>query len=357
MSAKKRVAVAMSGGVDSSVAALVLKEQGFEVFGLMLRLWSEPGREDSNRCCQPEAVGLARRAAGILDIPFHVLDAKAVFRNIVVQEFMDGYARGGTPNPCIECNRRIRWEFLFEHAKAMGAEFMATGHYARLRIQGSGPVQLLRGVDRSKDQSYVLYTLDQEKLRHALFPVGEYTKREVREIARTRGLPSAARQDSQDLCFLGGGDYRSFLRSHLPAVFAAGQIVNPMGEVLGTHGGLADYTIGQRKGLGITSSEPLYVLRKEPAANRLVVGPAGELGQSELRATRVHWSSGSPPARGFRAQVKTRYTAAPAAGMVLLAEDQDEVRACFDEPQRDITPGQAAVFYDEEHLIGGGIIQ
>ena len=347
----------MSGGVDSSVAAFLLKARGFDVFGLMLRLWSEPGREDSNRCCQPEAVGLARRAAGILDIPFHVLDAKAAFRATVVQKFLVGYGLGETPNPCIECNRRIRWEFLFDHARAMGAEFMATGHYARARSEGSGPVQLLRAVDRAKDQSYVLYTLDQAKLRRALFPIGEYTKGQVREIAQNQGLPSAARQDSQDLCFLAGDDYRSFLRRHRPEIFAEGEIVDARGEVLGRHRGLADYTIGQRKGLGISSSKPLYVLRKEPQYNRLVVGPASKLGQSELCAAQVHWSAGTPPPRAFRAQIKTRYTAAPAMGDVLLSGNQDEVRAHFDDPQRDITRGQAAVFYDDERLIGGGIIQ
>jgi len=347
----------MSGGVDSSVAAALLKEHGYDVFGLMLRLWSEPGREDSNRCCQPEAVGLARRAAGILDIPFHVLDAKAAFRATVVQQFLDGYGRGETPNPCIECNRRIRWEFLFEHARAMGAEFMATGHYARVRDDGTGPVQLLQAVDSSKDQSYVLYTLDQAKLRRALFPVGEYTKRQVREIALARGLPSAARQDSQDLCFLAGDDYRTFLRRNRPDMFAGGEIVNAGGEVLGRHRGLADYTIGQRKGLGISSPQPLYVLRKEPSDNRLVVGLVSDLGQSELRATQVRWMSGTTPAGGFRARIKTRYTAAPAMGEVLLNGAQDEVRARFDDPQRDITTGQAAVFYEDDRLIGGGIIQ
>jgi tRNA-specific 2-thiouridylase len=357
MHVKARVGVAMSGGVDSSVAALLLKDQGFDVFGLMLRLWSEPGREDSNRCCQPEAVGLARRAAGILDIPFHVIDAKTAFRNAVVQEFLDGYGRGETPNPCIECNRRIRWGYLFEHARAMGAEYMATGHYARVQVESSGQFQLLRGVDASKDQSYVLYTLDQAKLRHALFPVGEYTKRQIREIAEARGLPSAARPDSQDLCFLGGQDYRDFLWRHTPAIFAAGDIVNANGDLLGRHGGLANYTIGQRKGLGISSLEPLYVLRKDPSRNRLIVGPVNELGQRELHAARVHWSSGKPPAKAFPALIKTRYTAKPAMGEVVLDGAQDEVSACFDDPQRDITRGQAAVFYVEERLIGGGIIQ
>lgn len=345
----------MSGGVDSSVAAALLKQQGYDVIGMMLRLWSEPGKEDSNRCCTPDSMALARRAAAKLDIPFYVVDAKEIFRKTVVEYFLAGYARGGTPNPCLICNRQIRWTFLLDHALALGAQFMATGHYARKR-EAEGEHQLLRSVDRAKDQSYVLHVLNQEKLARALFPVGDYTKPEVRRMAKTYGLPSASRRDSQDLCFLAGDDYRDFLRRNAPEMLKPGQIVTRGGEVIGEHTGLADYTIGQRKGLGIASPVPLYVLGKNASANALIVGTQDELGSRELTAYDVNWIAGGPPAGPFRAEVKIRYTAkeAPAEVMPLSG---DQARVHFDAPQRDITSGQAAVFYQGDVLLGGGIIQ
>ncbi|HRQ32705.1 MAG TPA: tRNA 2-thiouridine(34) synthase MnmA, partial [Anaerolineales bacterium] len=243
-----KAVVAMSGGVDSSVAAALLKEQGYEVIGMMLRLWSEPGKEESNRCCTPDSMAQARRVAALLDIPFYVIDAKDVFRETVVEYFLEGYARGETPNPCLVCNRKIRWTFLLDHALALGADFMATGHYARVRNE-NGKVELLRAVDRNKDQSYVLHVLDQEKLKHALFPVGEFTKPEIRQIAEKHGLPTASRKDSQDLCFLAGEDYRNFLQRNAAEMLKPGEIVTRDGEAIGSHNGLANYTIGQRKGL------------------------------------------------------------------------------------------------------------
>jgi tRNA-specific 2-thiouridylase len=350
-----KVVVAMSGGVDSSVAAALLKGQGYEVIGMMLRLWSEPGREDSNRCCTPDAMALARRVAATLDIPFYVVDAKEVFRNTVVNYFLEGYARGETPNPCLICNRQIRWEFLLNHALALGADFMATGHYVRLRSE-SGSVNLLRAVDRSKDQSYVLHVLNQEKLKRAMFPVGDYPKPEVRKIAESFGLPTASRRDSQDLCFLAGDDYRNFLQRHAPDMLKPGQIVNEGGEVLGEHNGLANYTIGQRKGLGISSPVPLYVITKNAEHNTLVVGTQAELGSRELVANEVNWISGETPPQAFRAEVKIRYTAKEADALVLPLAD-GQVKVQFDAPQRDITAGQAAVFYQGDLLLGGGIIQ
>src|SRR5512143_1782284 len=220
----KKVVVAMSGGVDSSVAAALLKEQGYEVIGMMMRLWSEPGKEDSNRCCTPQAMALARRVAALLDIPFYVVDAKVVFHNTVVQYFLDGYARGETPNPCLICNRQIRWTFLLDHALALGADYMATGHYVRIQKDEGERMNLLRAVDRNKDQSYVLHVLTQDKLRHALFPVGDYAKPEIRAIAEKYGLPTASRKDSQDLCFLAGEDYRSFLKRNAEALLVPGAI-------------------------------------------------------------------------------------------------------------------------------------
>ncbi len=352
-----KVVVAMSGGVDSSVAAALLKQQGYEVIGIMLRLWSEPGKEESNRCCTPEAIALARRVAARLDIPFYVIDAKEVFRKTVVQYFLDGYARGETPNPCLLCNRQIRWTFLLEHALALGAEFMATGHYARIQAGEVSRLKLLRAVDRFKDQSYVLHVLTQEKLQHALFPIGDFAKPEIRKMAESFGLPTASRRDSQDLCFLAGDDYRNFLRRHAAHLLKPGPIVARDGEVLGEHGGLANYTIGQRKGLGIASLGALYVLGKDAAANALIVGSQEELGCRELTAHAVNWVAGEPPRESFRAEVKIRYTAREAPAEVEVIEQGNGVRVRFDAPQRGITAGQAAVMYQDEVLIGGGIIR
>ena len=351
-----KVVVAMSGGVDSSVAAALLKEQGYEVIGMMLRLWSEPGKEESNRCCTPDSMAQARRVAAKLEIPFYVIDAKDVFRETVVEYFLEGYARGETPNPCLICNRKIRWTFLLDHALALGADYMATGHYVRIRKIASGMSELLRAVDRNKDQSYVLHVLNQEKLKHALFPVGEYIKPEIRQMAEKHGLPTASRKDSQDLCFLAGEDYRNFLQRNAAEMLKPGQIITRGGESLGMHNGLANYTIGQRKGLGVASAVPLYVLGKSAVNNTLIVGTQEELGSRELTAHDVNWLSGDVPHESFHAEVKIRYTANEAEAWVTpIGESQVQVQ--FDAPQRDITAGQAAVFYQGDVMIGGGIIQ
>ena len=344
----------MSGGVDSSVAAALLKEQGYDVIGMMLRLWSEPGKEDTNRCCTPDSMAQARRVAAKLDIPFYVVDAKDVFHKTVVQYFLDGYARGETPNPCLICNRQIRWTFLLDHALALGAEFMATGHYVRVQ-KAEGNYHLLRAADRNKDQSYVLHVLTQEKLKYALFPVGDYPKPEIRAIAEKYGLPTAARKDSQDLCFLAGDDYRNFLQRNAAGMLVPGQIVTRDGRPLGEHNGLANYTIGQRKGLGVASPVPLYVLGKNAIANTLVVGTQEELGLRELTTRDVNWVSGVAPEGAFRAEVKIRYTAKEATAWVTPLNG-GQVHVMFDAPQRDITAGQAAVFYQDDMMIGGGII-
>lgn len=350
-----KVVIAMSGGVDSSVAAALLKQQGYDVIGMMLRLWSEPGKEDSNRCCTPDSMAQARRVAAKLDIPFYAIDAKDIFRKTVVDYFLEGYARAETPNPCLVCNRYIRWEFLFNHAKAMGADFMATGHYVRLKSE-DGRVKLLKGIDPAKDQSYVLHVLTQEKLSQALFPVGDYPKSEIRAMAEKMGLAVAKRPDSQDLCFLAGDDYRNFLGRNAPHINQPGKIVSREGQVLGEHSGLANYTIGQRKGLNLASPVPLYVLRKNAAENVLVVGAAEELGTQELLSVNVNWTGGEIPTGPFRAMVKSRYSAREAPGLVTPLDNGTKAAVRFDLPQRDITPGQAAVFYDGDQVLGGGII-
>ena len=349
-----KVVVAMSGGVDSSVAAALLKEQGYDVIGMMLRLWSEPGKEDSNRCCTPDSMAQARRVAAKLDIPFYVIDAKDVFQKTVVQYFLDGYARGETPNPCLICNRQIRWTFLLDHALALGADFMATGHYVRIR-KGVHGHQLWRAIDRSKDQAYVLHVLNQEKLARALFPIGDYPKTEIRAIAEKHGLPTASRKDSQDLCFLAGEDYRDFLQRNAAEMLKPGAILTQDGRSIGEHNGLANYTIGQRKGLGVASLVPLYVLGKNSATNALIVGTQEELGSRELTARDVNWLSGETPGGPFRAEVKIRYTAKEAPALV-TPMNGNQVEVQFDAPPRDITAGQAAVFFQGDLMIGGGII-
>ena len=351
-----KVAVAMSGGVDSSVAAALLAEQGYDVFGMMLRLWSEPGKDAANRCCTPDAMALAKRIAAQLGIPFYVVDAKDVFRETVVEYFLDGYTNGVTPNPCLMCNRHIRWEFLLNRAIALGADFMATGHYARVQRLPNQPVRLLRGKDSHKDQSYVLAVLDQQQLAKAVFPVGEYTKTEVRSLAEKFNLPAAKVKDSQDLCFLVGENYQDFLIRYQPQNAAPGKIVNPSGEVIGEHNGLAFYTIGQRKGLGIAHPEPLYVINKDSQNNLLVVGTQDELGGTELIASALNWVSGLPRSEAFSAEIKIRYSAVPMSGKVTPLENQ-RIKVQFDQPLRDITPGQAAVAYQGDEAVVSGIIE
>ncbi len=355
MKINKRIAIAMSGGVDSSVAAALLLRQGCEVIGMMLRLWSEPGTK-GNLCCTPDAMELAQRVAAQLDIPFYAVDARDAFYETVVQGFISGYAHGVTPNPCLLCNRHIRWGFLLERALTLGADFMATGHYARRRETGDGRLELLRAADPHKDQSYVLHILDQTQLSHSLFPLGEYTKPQVREMARDFGLPVAERPDSQDLCFVGDGDYHDFLRRHAPHTVNPGTILTRDGRELGQHQGLAFYTIGQRKGLGIASPCPLYVLEKDIVRNILIVGRKEEMGNDELTAGEVNWISGEPPTEPIRVQVKIRYKSREAWGRVTpLAGGRAHIK--FEEPLLDITPGQAAVFYEGEVCLGGGIIE
>jgi tRNA-uridine 2-sulfurtransferase len=350
------VVVGMSGGVDSSVAAALLVQQGYQVVGAMLRLWSEPGREGSNRCCTPDAMAQARRVANNLGIPFYALDVKDLFHTEVVEMFTAGYRQGITPNPCLACNRQIRWGYLLDHARAIGADYFATGHYARLKKLPDGRVQLREAVDSNKDQSYVLSILSQEQLVHTILPLGEMKKPEVRQLARDLGLAVAERAESQDLCFLGGVDYRLFLQAHTPEVVQPGEMVDRNGAVLGQHQGLAFYTIGQRKGLGISAAEPLYVVEKNLVENKLIVGTQNELGHMKLIARQANWIGELPKENPFRVQVKIRYKAQKAWGWITnLAADRFLIE--FDQPLRDITPGQNAVVYQDDICLGSGIIE
>lgn len=359
----KRVVVAMSGGVDSSVAAALLVEQGYEVVGIMLRLWSEPPRPvlgseveaATNRCCSAESVHEAASVADRLGIRFYAISAETLFKQRVVDGWIQGYAAGLTPNPCLNCNRHIRFGYLLEYARSLGASYLATGHYARLRRSSEGCVELWRGVDRAKDQSYVLSVLGQAELESVLFPVGSYTKPQVRALAAERGLPAASRVDSQDLCFVASGDYRRFLGEYAPEAVLPGPILDTGGRQMGEHRGLPFYTIGQRGGLGIAAGRPLYVLRLDVERNALIVGGAEELGSTAFRTGPANWVTGVPDDGRFEAEVQIRYRGQPVAAAVNVLADGSamiEVRT----PLRDVTPGQAAVFYRGEKCLGSGLI-
>ncbi len=356
----------MSGGVDSSTTAALLVERGYNVIGMMMRLWSEPtpvslaataghgAQGESNRCCSPEAVADARGVCQTLGIPFYLLNFEAEFKKNVVDFFVDGYARATTPNPCLQCNRHVKFGALLAKARALGAEYLATGHYARVRAR-DGKFELLKGIDSNKDQSYALSILNQEQLAHALFPLGELTKNETRTLARRFGLKVSEKQESQDLCFIADGEYRHFLQRHIPGALVPGDIVDTRGTILGQHSGLAFYTIGQRKGLGFAAGEPLYVLALDRSRNRLVVGRAEELGRRELEAGDVNWIAGQAPGPGTPVTAKIRYRAIEASGQVYPGSES--VRVKFDQPLRDITPGQAVVFYDGVVCLGSAVIR
>jgi tRNA-specific 2-thiouridylase len=354
------VVVAMSGGVDSSVAAALLVERGYNCIGVMMRLWAEPHDGDAgsgaNKCCSVESVHDARRVADALGIPFYLIDVEQPFKRQVVDFFIAGYSQGVTPNPCLECNRHIRFDYLLNYARRLGADYLATGHYARLRRRADGKVELLKGVDEQKDQSYVLSVLGQAELNDVLFPVGEYPKAEVRRLAAERGLPTASKHDSMDLCFIADDDYRRFLHDWAAAAMRPGLIMDRRGHVYGEHAGLPGYTIGQRKGLGISgAAEPLFVLELDQARNTLVIGTAAELGRTSLIAERVNWTLDEPPLAGRALQCKIRYKARAVACTVYpLADGRFELR--FPEPLRDVTPGQGAVLYDGDVCLGGGVI-
>jgi tRNA-specific 2-thiouridylase len=352
-SGEETVLVAMSGGVDSSVAAVLLHERGYRVMGGMMSLWAEEGGP-ANRCCSPQAVEGAREVCRKLGVPFHLFDFEADFKRHVVDYFVEEYARGRTPNPCLACNRYIKFDLLLDKATELGAEYLATGHYARIR-RVDGEYQLLQGIDATKDQSYVLYMLGQKELARLLFPLGEYTKEQVRAVAQEKGLSVADREESQEICFT-MGDYRRFLSAQPEVLFEPGPIVNGEGRVLGEHKGLPAYTIGQREGLGIAAPQPLYVLQIDTGRNALMVGPRGQLARTELRASDVRFVSGEPPREPLEVTAKIRYRA-PAARATLTYMGRNEALVRFAGSQPAIAPGQGVVFYEGERMLGGGIIE
>lgn len=336
----------MSGGVDSSVAAALLQEEGHEVVGLTLKVW------DRSRCCSLEDVEDARRVAARLGIPFYVLDAHGLFETEVVAPFVEDYRRGLTPNPCVVCNRRVKFGWLLLRARALGCEVLATGHYARIEAEGEC-LRLRKGVDPSKDQSYFLLPEAAGGLDRVRFPLGRMTKAQVREAAGRFGLPVSGKAESQDVCFVPEGDVAGFLEARLGAG-APGEIVDAGGRVLGRHRGVHGYTVGQRKGLGVSGPEPLYVIAKDAGRNRLVVGPRGSLAAVGLRAGPPVWLA-RPEGRTLRCMVKIR-SAAREVGCEVRPEGGG-LAVAFDEPQFGVAPGQLAVFYDGDLVLGGAWIE
>lgn len=349
--AKGRVAVAMSGGVDSAAAALLLQQAGYEVWGVTLRLQSCAGAVEAAEA----EIDAARRAAEALGIPHRVLDLRERFRSAVMDRFVSEYLAGRTPNPCVDCNREIKFGALLDWVLEQGADYLSTGHYARVDRAGeNGRWRLLRGTDRRKDQSYVLYQLTQRQLSHLLLPLGSYDKPAIRSLVESRGLSNARKADSQDICFIPDGDYAAFL-ARSGAELVPGDFVDQTGRVLGRHKGLPCYTPGQRKGLGVSAGEPVYVLRKEAASNRIVLGPDSALYTTELTAERVNWLSVPPPEGPMAVTAKTRYTQREAAATAELLPD-GRLRVIFQEPQRAVTAGQAVVLYVGDAVAGGGTI-
>lgn len=348
--------VAMSGGVDSSLVAVLLREQGYDVTGVTMHLWE--GDDDGiyeSQCCSLDMVAGARRVCAQYAIPYYVFNYQREFRTNVIRYFIDEYANGATPNPCLACNRDLKFRVLLERARTLGFDYLATGHYARIEQDGTGVYSLWRGCDQQKDQSYVLYMLQQSELARILFPLGGFDKATVRQMARERGLATADRPESQDICFIPDNNYRRFLNEEAPAICTPGPIVNQEGTVLGEHAGLPLYTIGQRKGLGISAAEPMYVTAIDTARNVLVVGPARTTNRTTCTVEQVRLSSGQFPAEPFDCLVQLRaHAQARPATVTPLANEQ--VQVVFHQPQRAITPGQAAVFYAGEQVLGGGRI-
>jgi tRNA-uridine 2-sulfurtransferase len=364
------IAVAMSGGVDSSAVAGMLHRDGRRIVGFTMQLWNQrrlpelvPESGVTGRCCSIEDVYDARRTAELLGIPYYVVNFERRFEEQVVRPFVDEYLAGRTPIPCTLCNNFLKFDEFLERAAGIGADAMATGHYARVNFdEATGRWQLRKAVDEARDQTWFLFGLTQPQLARTLFPLGGMLKPQVREVARSLGLAVAEKPDSQEICFVPNGDYAAFIDAYFKERGIArerteGEIVDASGHVLGRHDGVHHFTIGQRRGLGIAAGEPLYVIATVPAEQRVVVGRNDDLLRSELRVDGVNWISIAPPAEPVRAWVKIRNKHAAAAALLTPGSEPDRIEVRFDEPQRAVTPGQGAVFYDGDVVLGGGWIE
>lgn len=353
-----KVVVGMSGGVDSSVAAYLLKEQGYDVIGVTMQIWQKEEQmveEENGGCCGLSAVDDARRVATQLEIPYYVMNFRDTFKENVIDYFVDEYLNGRTPNPCIACNRYVKWESLLQRSMAIGADYIATGHYARVEQLPNGRYTLRRSATLAKDQTYALYNLTQDQLKRTLMPVGRYSKDEIRQMAEKIGLQVASKPDSQDICFVPDGNYAGFIEETTGTRVPEGNFVTLDGEVLGTHKGIIHYTVGQRKGLGLALGYPAFVLEIRPETNEVVIGTHADSMAESLRANHLNFMSIEDLTEPMHVFTKIRYNH-KGVWATIEKTKEDEILCTFDEPQRAVTPGQAVVFYDGDVVLGGGTI-